>query len=145
MCNKQQFWMARVGYVLGVPLLSIRFALTRIRKNVRHLLPLMEKICIKCAGAFGLSNAPAYFMHAMQTLFQHSINRYCQVYLDDIIIFSPNAHQHSVQLRDTLNVLRRAGLKLNQAKCSFAQLKVKYLGHWFSGTVMGWIQKLLKR
>ena len=63
--------------------------------------------------AFGLSNAPAHFMHAMQTLFQHSINRYCQVYLDNIIIFSPNSHQHTVQLRDTLNLLRRTGLKQN--------------------------------
>ena len=94
--------------------------------------------------AFGLSNAPAHFMHAMQTLFQHSKNRYYQVYLDDIIIFSPNARQHTVQLRDTLNVIRRAGLKLNPAKCSFAQLKVKYLGHWFSGDGYGMDQKLLK-
>ena len=35
--------------------------------------------------AFGLSKASAHCMHVMQTLFQHSINRYCQVDLDDII------------------------------------------------------------
>ena len=80
----------------------------------------------------------------MQTLFQHSINRYCQVHLDYIIIFSPNAQQHTVQLRDTLNVLQRAGLKLNPAKCSFTQLKVKYLGHWFSGDGYGMDPKIVE-
>ena len=39
---------------------------------------------------FGLCNAPAHFMCAIQGLFQHSINRHCQVYIDDVIIFSPN-------------------------------------------------------
>ena len=51
---------------------------------------------------FGLCNAPAHFMCAIQGLFQHSINRYCQVYLDDVIIFSPNVSQHIVEFKDTL-------------------------------------------
>ena len=73
---------------------------------------------------FGLCNAPAHFMCAIQGLFQHSINRYCQVYLDDVIIFSPNVNKHIIELRDTLQILKRAGFKLNPAKCAFAQLKV---------------------
>ena len=56
---------------------------------------------------FGLCNAPAHFMCAIQGLFQHSINGYCQVYLDDVIIFSPNVSQHIVVLRDTLQVLKK--------------------------------------
>ena len=58
---------------------------------------------------FGLCNAPAHFMCAIKGLFQHSINRYCQVYLDDVIIFSPNASQHIGELRDTLFVLKMQG------------------------------------
>ena len=94
--------------------------------------------------AFGLSNTPAHFMHAMQTLFQHSINICCQVYLDDVVIFSANVHQHALQFRDMLNVLRRAELHLNPEKCSFAQLKVKYLGHWFSGDGYGMDPKIVE-
>ena len=56
---------------------------------------------------FGLCNAPAHFMCAIEGLFQHSINRYCHVYLDDVIIFSPNVSQHTVELRDTLHVLKK--------------------------------------
>ena len=33
--------------------------------------------------------------------------------------------KHIIELRDTLQVLRRAGLKLNPAKCAFAQLRSK--------------------
>ena len=87
-------------------------------------------------------NAPAHFMCAIQGLFQHSINRYCQVYLDDGIIFSPNVSQHIVELKDTLFVLKKAGLKLYPAKCAFVQAKVKYLGHWFTGEGYGMDPKL---
>ena len=49
-----------------------------------------------------------------------------------------------MELRDTLQVLRKAGLKLNPAKCAFAQLKVKYLGHWFSGEGYGMDPKIVE-
>ena len=80
---------------------------------------------------------PQHILCAIQGLFQHSINRYCQVYLDDVIISSPNVSQHIVELKDTLFVFKKAGLKLNPAKCAFVQAKVKYLGHWFSGEGYG--------
>ena len=83
-------------------------------------------------------------MSAIQGLFQHSINRYCQVYLDDVIIFSQNVSKHIMELRDTLQVLRKAGLKLNPAKCAFAQLKVKYLDHSFSGEGYGMDPKIVE-
>ena len=62
-----------------------------------------NRLCI------GLCNAPANFLCTIQCLFQHSINRYCQVYLDDVIIFSPNVSQHIVELRDTLFELKKQG------------------------------------
>ena len=71
-------------------------------------------------------------MSVIQELFQHSINRYCHVYLGDVSIFSQNVSKHVMELRDTLQVLRKAGVKLNPAKCALAQLKVKYLVHLFS-------------
>ena len=93
---------------------------------------------------FGLCNATVHFTSAIQGLFQHSINRYCQVYLDDVIIFSQNVSKHIMELRDTLQVLRKAGLKLNLAKCAFAQLKVKYLGNLFSGEGYGMDPKIVE-
>ena len=83
-------------------------------------------------------------MCAIQGLFQHSINRYCQVDLDDVIIFSPKVSQHIVEQRDTLHVLKKAGLNLNPAKCAFVQAKVKYLGHWFSGEGYGMDPKIVE-
>ena len=65
---------------------------------------------------FELCNAAAHFMCAIQGLFQHSINRYCQVYIDDVIIFSPNVSQHIVDLRDTLNVLKKSRVEAEPSK-----------------------------
>ena len=81
--------------------------------------PDSELLAFNCL-CFELCNASSHFMSAIQGLFQHSINRYCQVYLDDVFIFSPNVSQHKIELRNTLNVLRKSGLKLNPAKCLFA-------------------------
>ena len=39
------------------------------------------------------------------------------VYLDDIIIFSYNVHQHLKQLRNVVICLKDAGLKVKPAKC----------------------------
>ena len=93
---------------------------------------------------FGLCNAPAHFLCPIQGLFQHSINRYCQVYLDDVIIFSPNVSQDIVERRVTLFVLKKAGFKLNPAKWAFVQVKVKYLGHWFSREGYGMDPKIVE-
>ena len=49
-----------------------------------------------------------------------------------------------MELRDTLQVLRKAELKLNPAKSVFAQLKVKYFGHWFSGEDYGMNPKIVE-
>eukprot|EP00731_Ephydatia_muelleri_P000583 Em0001g583a len=49
----------------------------------------------------------------------------CLVYLDDIIIPGRSVEEH---LRNVLQRLRAAGLKLQPAKCSFFQKQVKYLG-----------------
>ena len=43
-----------------------------------------------------------------------------------------------------MQVPKKAGLKLNPAKCAFVQAKVKYLGHWFSGEGYGMDPKIVE-
>uniref|UniRef100_A0A669DMH2 Gypsy retrotransposon integrase-like protein 1 n=1 Tax=Oreochromis niloticus TaxID=8128 RepID=A0A669DMH2_ORENI len=51
------------------------------------------------------------------------------VYLDDIIIYSPEFSSHLQHLDEVFQRLWRHGLKLQPNKCKFLQQEVKFLGH----------------
>lgn len=77
----------------------------------------------------GLVNAPPTFQHLMQLVLQGLSWTTCLVYLDDIIVYSPNFSVHLQHLREVLDRLRAANLKLKPSKCCFAQKEVTFLGH----------------
>lgn len=54
---------------------------------------------------------------------------YVICYIDDICIASKSQDEHYHHVRAVLQRLREYGLKLNVAKCVFAQEKVLFLGH----------------
>jgi len=78
---------------------------------------------------FGLTNAPATFQRLMQCVLAGMTMEQCLVYLDDIIVFAPTFHEHLRRLREVLQRLSNAGLKVKVSKCQFAQREVRYLGH----------------
>jgi hypothetical protein len=51
------------------------------------------------------------------------------VYLDDFIIGSRSATEHSRHLRALFQRLQTAGLVINQEKCVFGVMEVEFLGH----------------
>lgn len=51
------------------------------------------------------------------------------VYLDDIIIYSTDINSHFKTLREVLEKLRNAGLKIKVKKCQFLKKSLEYLGH----------------
>ena len=53
----------------------------------------------------------------------------CVVYVDDVIVFSPDIDTHLRDLQSVFDKLEKAGLKLKLSKFKFAVQKVKYLGH----------------
>ena len=77
---------------------------------------------------YGLKNAPATFQRAMNTILTPVLGKHTLAYLDDIIVFSSTFDEHMINLKETLNLLSGAGLKLNLEKCNFCVRKIKYLG-----------------
>ena len=51
------------------------------------------------------------------------------LYLEDIIVIAPDFPTHLLRLREVLQRLRGAGLKLKPGKCELFQSQVRYLGH----------------
>ncbi|KAL0152376.1 hypothetical protein M9458_052099, partial [Cirrhinus mrigala] len=76
--------------------------------------------------AFGLRNAPATFQRLMSLVLGDVPN--CNIYLDDVVIFSSTWDEHLLSLYEVFRRLSAASLTLNLKKCEFAKASVTYLG-----------------
>ena len=79
--------------------------------------------------SFGLTNAPAYFMYLMNSVFMLELDMFVVVFIDDILIYSKNEEDHAQHLRIVLQCLRDHKLYAKFSKCEFWLDSVKFLGH----------------
>ncbi len=86
---------------------------------------LYEFLCLP----FGLKNAAASFQRLMEQVLREHTNRCCMVYIDDIIVYSPDIQTHLQHLKQIFSSLHTAGLTLNLKKCKFICSSLDYLGH----------------
>ena len=56
--------------------------------------------------SFGLTNAPAYFMYLMNSVFMPELDKFVVVFIDDILVYSENEQDHAEHLRVVLTRLR---------------------------------------
>ena len=82
---------------------------------------------------FGLTNAPATFMHLMQSIFGPHLDSFVIVFLDDILIFSKTLQEHRKHVRIVLELLRNNKLYAKKSKCEFFKQSISFLGHVVSG------------
>ena len=75
---------------------------------------------------FGLKNAGMTFQCFMDRVLGSL--PFILIYLDDILVASPDRWSHKDHLRTVLNLLRQHGLVLNRAKCQFFRTEVEFLG-----------------
>lgn len=78
---------------------------------------------------FGLKGAPATFQRLMNQVLLGLQGLQCFVYLDDVVTYGSSLSDHAYKLRNVLNRLREANLRLQPAKCFFLQTEIIYLGH----------------
>ncbi|XP_039687900.1 uncharacterized protein [Medicago truncatula] len=78
--------------------------------------------------SFGLRNAGATFQRSMDTIFSAQIGRNLEVYVDDLVVKTPAEGQHSVDLKEIFQQVRKANMRLNPAKCTFGVHAGKFLG-----------------
>jgi hypothetical protein len=69
--------------------------------------------------SFGLTNAPAYFMYLMNSVFMPELDKFVIVFIDDILVYSENKEDHAEHLRIVLTRLRDHQLYAKFSKCEF--------------------------
>ena len=79
--------------------------------------------------SFGLTNAPAFFMYLMNSVFMPELDKFVVVFIDDILIYSKNDEEHTCHLWIVLTRLREHQLYAKFSKCEFWLDRVQFLGH----------------
>ncbi len=69
--------------------------------------------------SFELINDFASFQQYMNDVLWDFLNDFCQVYLDDILIYSKTQREHWQHVKMILNRLREADLQVDIRKCEF--------------------------
>lgn len=81
---------------------------------------------------FGLANAPAVFQRMMNKVLGSARYSQATAYIDDVLIYGNCVQQCLERLENVLQLLQRANLTLNLAKCDFLKDKIDYLGYEIS-------------
>ena len=55
---------------------------------------------------FGLTNAPAAFLNLMHRVYKPYLDRFMEVFIDDILVYSKTREEHEQHVRMVLQILR---------------------------------------
>jgi hypothetical protein len=82
--------------------------------------------------SLGLTNAPAYFMFLMNSIFMPELDRFVMVFVDYILIYSKSEEEHEQYLRVIPQWLCDHQLYAKFSKCAFWLKEVPFLDHVIS-------------
>jgi len=74
----------------------------------------------------------AVVISSLNDVFSEDIRKYCQVYLDDTVVYSKTLEEHVQHVRTNLKKLIKHKLVANISKCELHKLKISFLGHMVS-------------
>ncbi len=76
---------------------------------------------------FKLINELAFFQHYINDVLFNCLHKFCQAYLNDILIYSKILKEHRTHVKEVLNKLREVDLQINIDKCEFKIQKISFL------------------
>jgi len=76
---------------------------------------------------FELINESASFQHYINDVLFECLHKFCQTYLNDILIYSKTLKKHRTHMKEVLNKLHEVDLQININKCEFKIQKISFL------------------
>lgn len=80
--------------------------------------------------SFDLKNVGATYQRLVNKLFKKKIGKTIEIYVNDMITKSVRSTDHVADLKNTFEILRKQGMKLNPDKCAFGVSK-NSLALWY--------------
>ena len=78
----------------------------------------------------GLNISPSIWQSYTNTILECLQSRkYCEVIMDDLLLFTPSKKSHMAKLEDLLKALLKNGLKISPKKCKFFRTELQYIGN----------------
>ncbi len=76
---------------------------------------------------FKLINELAFFQHYINDVLFNCLHKFCQTYLNDILIYNKTLKEHRTYMKEVLNKLCEADLQINIDKYEFKIQKILFL------------------
>ncbi len=76
---------------------------------------------------FKLINEFAFFQHYINNVLFECLHKFCQTYLNDILIYSKTLKKYKTHVKEVLNKLHEVNLQININKCKFKIQKILFL------------------
>ncbi len=76
---------------------------------------------------FELINESAFFQHYINNVLFNCLHKFCQTYLNDILIYSKTLKEHRTHVKKVLEKLREVNLQIDIDKCKFKIQKISFL------------------
>ncbi len=76
---------------------------------------------------FELINESAFFQHYINDVLFNCLHKFCQTYLNDILIYSKTLKEHRIHVKKVLKKLREVDLQIDIDKCKFKIQKISFL------------------
>ena len=78
----------------------------------------------------GLNISPSIWQSYINAILNCLQSRkYCEVIMDDLILFTPSKESHINKLEDIMNALLKNGLKVSPKKCQLFKTSLQYMGN----------------
>jgi hypothetical protein len=98
----------------------------------------VSKTVFRCPGfihlfdwvvmTFGLNNAGATYQRAVNLIFHDLLRILMEVYIDDVAVKSVGFKEHMIDLKLSLEMMKKYGLRMNPLKCAFGVASGRFLG-----------------
>ncbi len=75
---------------------------------------------------FELINELTFFQHYINDVLFNCLHKFCQTYLNDILIYSKILKEHRTHIKEVLEKLCEVNLQVNINKCEFKIQKISF-------------------